>query len=338
MSKYKVVKIENGGLQVNVCNLGGTIMSLYAPDAKGKKANVLLGYEKPADYLKQNGCFGALIGRVCNRISNASAVIDGKKYKFFANNNTNSLHGGNAGFHTEIWDMREISGDGFKGVNLHYISPDMAGGYPGNLDVSVNYKVTDDAELILEYSATTDKPTLCALTNHAYFNLSGGEAENILDHHIKINSAFYTPIDKVMAPTGEVASVANTALDLRKYKAIRVGVESDDELIKAVGGGYDHNYILPNDTRDLIEAAVVYEPITGRVMEVFTDEVGIQLYTGNFISKRKGIDGAVYDKHSGFCLETQHWPNAANIPHFPSIELYPGEVYSSTTVYKFSAM
>lgn len=338
MTKYEILEIENGGLKIEVCNLGCRINRLFTADRDGKMADVVLGYDKPSDYLKHGEYFGAAIGRVCNRIAGASAKIDGKRYKFYANDATNSLHGGNAGFDRQIWDMREISGDGYKGVNFHFVSPDMAGGYPGNLDVSIDYKLCDGGMLAIKYRASTDKPTLCALTNHSYFNLSAGKSEDILDHRIKINASFFTPIDSKMAPTGEIASVKGTVLDLRNYKPIRSGVESDSELMREVGGGYDHNYVLPNSLGEMVEAASVFDPSSGRLMEVFTDEPGMQFYTGNFISRQKGKNGAIYDKHSGFCLETQHWPNAANLEHFPSMLLLPNEVYASTTVYRFGCL
>jgi len=248
------------------------------------------------------------------------------------------LHGGKDSFDRAIWDIRPCQGQGWKGVNLHYISADMQNGFPGNLDVSVFYKLTDNAELIIEYNASTDRPTICALTNHSYFDLSCGESENILDHHIKINSEFFTPSNDKLVPTGEILSVKGTALDFRKFKKIRDSVEAESPLIVAAHGGIDHNYVLPNSNGQLVQAAVVYEPITGRGMEVLTTEPGMQFYTGNFIEKMKGKYGRTYDCHGGFCLETQRWPDSPNQPHFPRVSLYPDEVYTSMTVYRFSAV
>ena len=324
MAKYQTITIDNGGLKMEVCNLGGTITKLFAPDAKGVLGDIVLGYDSPAEYAKRDGYFGALIGRYCNRIGGAKCSIDGKKYKLDVNDGANTLHGGKNSFESAIWDMRLCEGDGWKGVNLHHISPDMHNGFPGNLEVSVFYKLTDNAELVLEYFATTDKPTVCALTNHTYFDLSAGASENILDHYIKINADFFTP--------------PNDKLDLRKFRKIRDGVEAESKLIVDANGGYDHNYVLKNSDGEIVQAAVVHDPVSGRSMEVLTNEPGMQFYTGNFITKRKGKDGRIYDRHSGFCLETQHWPDSPNQPHFPSTILYPDETYSSATIYRFGAL
>ncbi len=336
MGKYEVVSVKNGGLEMDVCNFGGAIMRLMVPDSKGRMGDVVLGYDKPERYSKGKYYFGAIVGRFANRIGGAKAVIDGKKYCFDSNDGKNSLHGGNKGFDKVFWDISKCSGEGWKGVFLHYHSPDMEGGYPGNLDVGVYYKLTDNAELSIEYSAVADKPTVCNLTNHTYFNLSAGKQKDILDHHIKINAAYYTPVDANLIPTGEVLSVAGTALDMRKFGKIRSGVESGSKLIADAFGGFDHNFVLPNSGGGIVCAASVYEPISGRCMEVLTSEPGMQFYTGNFIKSEKGK--WKYDKHAGFCLETQVWPDAPNKPHFPSAELLPGQVYASATVYRFSSM
>lgn len=338
MAKYQIETIENGGLKLEVCNLGGTIMKLLTPDAKGTLADVVLGYSTPSDYIKNDGYFGALIGRYCNRIGGAKCVIDGKKYKLDANDGANTLHGGKNSFESALWDMRLCEGDGWKGANLHYICPDMLNGFPGNLEVSVFYKLTDNAELVLEYFATTDKPTVCALTNHTYFDLSAGASGDILDHYIKINSDFFTPPNNKLIPTGEILEVKGTPLDLRKFKKIRDGVEAESKLIVEVNGGFDHNFVLKNSDGGMVQAAVVHDPVSGRSMEVLTNEPGVQFYTGNFITKRRGKDGRIYNRHSGFCLETQHWPDSPNQPHFPSTVLYPGETYYSSTIYRFGAL
>lgn len=337
MAKYQTVIVKNGGLEMEVANIGGAIMRLLTPDSKGKMGDIVLGYSKPEQYTKGKCYFGALIGRVGNRIANAQFTLDSKKYKLEANDGKNSLHGGFNGFDKVVWDISACSGEGWKGVFLHYHSPDGECGYPGNLDVGVYYKLTDNAELSIEYSATTDKPTVCNLTNHSYFNLSAGESETILDHHIKINADFFTPVNKALVPNGEIFSVKGTPLDLRKFKKIRAGVEAESQLIVDAFGGYDHNFVLPNSDNSIIRAATVYDPVSGRSMEVFTSEVGMQFYTGNFIDNEKGKSG-VYNKHAGFCLETQHYPDSPNNAHFPTIELLPGDVYTSATIYRFSAI
>ena len=264
MAKYQTITIDNGGLKMEVCNLGGTITKLFAPDAKGVLGDIVLGYDSPAEYAKRDGYFGALIGRYCNRIGGAKCSIDGKKYKLDVNDGANTLHGGKNSFESAIWDMRLCEGDGWKGVNLHHISPDMHNGFPGNLEVSVFYKLTDNAELVLEYFATTDKPTVCALTNHTYFDLSAGASENILDHYIKINADFFTPPNDKLIPTGEISSVKGTPLDLRKFRKIRDGVEAESKLIVDANGGYDHNYVLKNSDGEIVQAAVVHDPVSGR--------------------------------------------------------------------------
>lgn len=333
----RTVAVKNGNLEMEVSNLGATITKLLTPDARGKMGDVVLGYDSPLAYRKNPTYFGAAIGRVCNRIGGAKAPIDGKMYRFDCNEpeRRNTLHGGANSFECAVWDMCECSGEKWKGVKLHLLSPDMQNGFPGNLDVGITYKLTDDSELVIDYVATTDRPTLCALTNHTYFDLSCGRAANILDHRIKIFADYFTPVDSKMVATGEVLSVRNTALDLRKFRKIGDGVKSGDPHIAVVGGGYDHNFVLQNDS-ELVQAAAVFDELSGRALEVFTTECGMQFYSGTFIPALKGKRGRQYGAFSGFALETQHWPNAANYPHFPSVDLYPDETYTSTTVYRFS--
>lgn len=324
-------------MKMRVTNLGGIIMNLFAPDAKGTSADVVLGHEKPEDYLKSGCFFGALIGRVGNRIAKGQFKLEGKKYNLFKNEAAygNHLHGGKVGFDKVLWDISECSGEGWKGVHLHYLSRDGEEGYPGNLDVSVFYKLTDFNSLVIEYGAYTDKPTLCNLTNHSYFNLSGGKSKDILDHQIKVDADFFTNNDANFIPTGEILSVAKTPLDLRKPKAIRAGVESGSPLIESAFGGYDHNYVLKNASGDLVKAATVIDPKTQRQMSVYTTEPCMQFYSGNFVNNVSGKNGAIYNKYAGFCLESQHCPDAPNNPHFAGIELYPEDTYSTVTVYSF---
>lgn len=337
MSDYKIIEVKNGDMKMRVTNLGGIIMNLFAPDAKGKSADVVLGHDKPEDYLKSGYYFGALIGRVGNRIAKGQFKLEGKKYSLFKNEAAygNHLHGGKVGFDKVLWDICECSGEGWKGVHLHYLSRDGEEGYPGNLDVSVFYKLTDFNSLVIEYCAYTDKPTLCNLTNHTYFNLSGGKSKDILDHQIKIDADFFTNNDANFIPTGEILSVAKTPLDLRKPQAVRVGIESGSPLIESAYGGYDHNYVLKNASGDLVKAATVLDPKTQRQMSVYTTEPCMQFYSGNFINNASGKNGAVYNKYAGLCLESQHCPDAPNNPHFASIALYPEDTYSTVTVYSF---
>lgn len=338
MSDYKILEVKNGDMKMRVASLGGIIMNLFAPDAKGKSADIVLGHDTPEEYLKSKCFFGALVGRVGNRISKGEFSLDGKKYKIAKNEASlgNHLHGGNVGFDKVNWDICECSGLGWKGVRLHYLSRDGEEGYAGNLDVSVFYKLTDDNSLLIEYNAFTDRPTLCNLTQHSYFNLSAFKSADVLDHEIKINADFYTANNSKFIPTGEILSVKNTPLDLRKFTPIRKGVESNAPMIAQANGGYDHNFVLKNASGDFVEAASVRDNITGRNMTVYTTEVGMQFYSANFVDNVKGKGGRIYNKHSGLCLETQHFPDAIHNPHFPSIALYPEDVYSSMTAYSFS--
>lgn len=335
--EFKSVWIKNGRLEMEVGNVGAAIMRLLVPDANGKLGDVVLGYEKPSDYLDSKYYFGAAVGRVCNRIGGAKIPIDGRTYRLDCNepDRKNTLHGGADSFEKTIWDMTECAGAHWKGVQMHALIPDMLNGFPGNLDVSIIYKLTDDNELEINYCATTDRPTVCALTNHSYFDLSCGEADNILDHKMRIFADYFTPVSANMVTTGEVLSVKNTALDLRKFRAIGDGVVSGDPNIAVVGGGYDHNFVLQNSDGNLVQAAAVYDELTGRAMEVFTTEPGVQFYSGTFIGEHVGKYSRKYGRYSGFALETQHWPDAQNKPHFPSIDLFPDETYTSTTVYRF---
>lgn len=335
--QYKSIWIKNGRLEMEVGNVGAAIMRLLVPDANGKLGDVVLGYEKPEDYLESKYYFGAAVGRVCNRIGGAKIPIDGRTYKLDCNETArkNTLHGGANSFEKMIWDLTECGGANWKGVQAHALIPDMYNGFPGNLDVSITYKLTDAGELEINYCATTDRPTVCALTNHSYFDLSCGEADNILDHRIKIFADYFTPVSSNMVTTGEVLSVRNTALDLRRLRRIGDGISMGGYHIETVGGGYDHNFVLQGADGDFIQAAAVYDELTGRAMEVFTTEPGVQFYSGTFIDAHKGKYSRSYGPFSGFALETQHWPDAQNKRHFPSIDLYPDETYSSTTVYRF---
>jgi|HigsolmetaAR204D_1030405.scaffolds.fasta_scaffold00187_15 aldose 1-epimerase len=329
---------NRSGMEVKVTNYGGIITELKVPDRNGKLDDITLGYSSIDGYLKESPYFGALIGRYGNRIGKAQFTLDGQTYKLPANDGPNTLHGGPKGFDKVVWNAEPFERDGERGIVLTYTSPDGDQGFPGTLNARVTYTLTDDNELVFEYHATTDKPTVVNLTQHAYFNLAGDGSGDILGHELVINADRYTPVDGGLIPTGELASVEGTPFDFRTKTAIGARIDADDEQIKR-GGGYDHNFVLNRDGDGLVLAARVEEPTSGRVMEVFTTEPGLQFYSGNFLDGSiTGKNGHVYQKRSGFCLETQHFPDSPNKPEFPSTRLDPGQTYESKTVYKFSTL
>jgi aldose 1-epimerase len=326
--------LSNGnGMTVKVITYGGILTDIAAPDRKGKAINVTLGFDSLEGYLQKHPYFGALVGRVGNRIAGGKFTLDGKAYTLAKNNGPNHLHGGNKGFDKAVWKAESLKSKENAGVKLTHVSPDGDEGYPGNLTVNVTYTVTPDNELRITYEATTDKATPVNLTNHTYFNLAGPAAGDILGHELVIYADKYTPTDETLIPTGELKPVKGTPYDFTTPHTIgsRIG------QIKGDPGGYDINYVLRKPGPALHKAAWVHEPKTGRVMEVSTTQPGVQFYTGNFLDgSLKGRDGVAYRKHQGFCLETQHFPDAVNHPNFPSIILRPGQTYQQTTVYKFS--
>lgn len=329
---------NKNGMVVEITNYGGIITSIMVPDRNGHFEDINLGFDSLQQYLDGNPFFGALVGRYGNRIGGAKFTIDGHEYPLLANNGVNHLHGGSRGFDKRLWEAEIIEKEGMQALKLHRISADMEEGYPGNLDVTVIYSLDNDNQLSIDYSATTDKPTVCNLTNHAYFNLGGHDHGNILDHEIRFNADHYTPVDAGLIPTGQIATVEGTPFDFRTPKKIGAEIDSDHPQMQ-IGKGYDHNLVLnhePGGGRVQL-AAVVYEPTSGRVMETFTSEPGVQFYTGNFMSgKVIGKGGQVYPRRGAFCLETQHFPDSPNKPQFPSVILRPGETYHTTTIYKFS--
>ncbi|HVT83662.1 MAG TPA: aldose epimerase family protein [Chitinophagaceae bacterium] len=334
MYESKPVKeytITNGsGMQVSIINYGGTVTKLITPDKNGTMGDVVLGFDSLSGYLqKADPYFGALIGRYGNRIANAKFTLDGKQYTLAPNNNGNSLHGGNKGFDKQYWDIEKMPGD--SSLKLTYLSKDGEEGYPGNLNVQVIYTLGSDNSLKIDYSATTDKPTPVNLTNHCYFNLSGGKDSTILDHDLSLNADNYTPVNDALIPTGKIEPVKGTPMDFTTAK--KIGRDIDQ-----VKGGYDHNWVLSRNGSGLVEAATVYDPGSGRYMEVFTTQPGIQFYTGNFLdgSLTDTKNGEKYVQHGALCLETQHYPDSPNEPSFPSTILKPGETYHQTTIYKFS--
>ena len=331
--------LENSkGMKAEIINYGGTIVSLYVPDKDGKLADVTLGYDNLKGYLEDDGTyFGALIGRHANRIEKAEFELNGVVYKLAKNDGENNLHGGIKGFDKQVWDAEIIDWEGKEGLQLTYFSKDGEENFPGNLKVKVVYVLSEDNGLEIHYYAVSDKDTVVNLTNHAYFNLSGHDAGSISGHELMINADQFTPINNEGIPTGEIRDVKGTPMDFTKLSPIGPGFDSDDEQI-INGKGYDHNWVLKVSGKEPEKAAELYDPASGRVMEVFTTKPGIQFYSGNFL-KGSGVGkgGAVYNKRSALCLETQYFPNAMKHKHFPSPILKAGQEYKHTTIYKFSA-
>lgn len=328
---------NSNSMVVKATNYGAIVTTIEVPDRDGKLADVTLGYDDVSSYMNavDKPYFGAVVGRYGNRIAKGKFTLDGIEYTLALNNGPNSLHGGIIGFDKVVWDA-EIMGD--NGVKFSYVAKDMEEGYPGNLELSVTYTLTDDNELVIDYHATTDKATPVNLTQHAYFNLKGEGEGDILDHELMINALRYTPVDATLIPTGELAPVDGTPFDFREAKKIGRDIDQTNEQLK-FGGGYDHNWVLnrKKGEGELELAARVVEPTSGRVLEVLTTEPGVQFYCGNFLKgDLKGKSGRPYDYRGGFVLETQHFPDSPNQPSFPNTILKPGESYDSQTIWKFS--
>jgi aldose 1-epimerase len=326
------VLTNSKGTEAVITNYGGIVVSLKVADKTGKVADVVLGYDNLDAYVHRNQYFGCLIGRYGNRIAKGQFTLGGKVYKLATNNGPNHLHGGLKGFDKVLWTAKE---SGPSAVELTYRSKDGEEGYPGNLDVRVVYTLTEDNGLRIDYSATTDKETVVNLTNHSHFNLAGQGEGDILGHQLVLAADHFTPVDATLIPIGEIRAVKGTPLDFTKLTAIGARINDSYEQLK-LGMGYDHNYVLNSGGGSLAKAGELYELKSGRLMEVWTTEPGIQLYTGNFLDGTvTGKGGKVYHRRYSVCLETQHFPDSPNQPTFPSTVLKPGQQYKSTTIYKF---
>jgi aldose 1-epimerase len=327
---------NRSGAEVTITNYGGSIVSIKVPDRKGKFDDIVLGYEDLEGYVTDKAYLGALVGRYGNRIAQGKFLLNGTTYTLARNNGENTLHGGIKGFNKALWQAKEMSSDEGSALELSYLSKDGEEGFPGNLSVTVVYTWTDRNELKIEYNATTDKETVVNLTNHAYFNLAGAGNGDILRHEVMLRAGRFTPVDATLIPTGELRSVQGTPLDFLTSAAIGARINDDDQQLK-YGRGYDHNWVLNSGGSELPTlAAKAAEPQTGRTLEVWTTEPGIQFYTGNFLDGIRGKGGKSYARRTAFCLETQHFPDSPNHPSFPSTVLKPGQRFHSVTIYKFS--
>jgi aldose 1-epimerase len=320
---------NNAGDQVGVTNYGCIVTSWHTKDKAGTQSNIVLGFDNLQSYRDKSPLYGAAVGRYANRIANARFAINGTTYNLVANNGKNHIHGGTKGFDKQVWEGAAAT-DGTASVTLTYRSPDGEEGYPGNLTATVTYTLTDSNELKIDYTAATDKATPVNLTNHSYFNLTGDVNHTVLNHVLQVHAGRYTPADEAKIPTGEIAPVTGTPLDFRQPRSI-------GERIALITNGYDHNFVLDDTGTALKHTAMLWDSVSGRKMDVYTTEPGVQLYTGNFLDGSiKTPDGKPVKKHAGLCLETQHFPDSPNNPRFPTTLLQPGTVYRSTTVYKVS--
>ena len=333
------------GIEVRAINYGGIIVSLKVPDRNGRVDDVVLGHDSLEQYERASPYFGAIIGRYGNRIARGRFTLEGRTYTLATNNGPNHLHGGVKGFDKVVWDVAPFERPDSVGLVFRYTSPDGEEGYPGTLRATVTYTLTEGNELIFDYHATTDRATPVNLTQHSYFNLAGDGSGDILRHVVTLNADHFTPVDSTLIPTGEIRSVAGTPFDFRTPTPIGARIDQDDEQLR-YGRGYDHNFVLNTggtggtggEGAALTLAARVYEPTTGRVMEIYTTEPGLQFYSGNFLDGTlRGKRGLAYGHRYGFAMETQHFPDTPNKPAFPSTTLRPGEEYRSRTIYKFAA-
>jgi len=335
LTLYSLKNTNN--LKMTITNFGGRIVSLWIPDKDGKLDDIVLGYDSLEEYLLDNPYFGALIGRYANRVAKGKFLLEGKEFQLPVNNGINTLHGGPKGFHNVFWEAKSVSTETGSRIELNYVSKDGEAGFPGNLSVKVVYTLTDLNELVIDYEAITDQITIVNLTDHSYFNLSGEGRGDILNHQLMLNANLYCPIDDTSIPTGELRPVTGTPFDFLKPHSIGEFIDQLDTQLK-IGKGYDHNWVLNKDSNELSLAARMSESTSGRVMELWTTDIGVQFYSGNFLDGSKGKAGKPYNYRSAICLETQHFPDTPNKDYFPPVVLRPGEIYKKRTVYKFSVI
>ena len=324
------------GAKVRITNYGAIVVSLLIPDRNGNLADIVTGYDSLSGYANDRSFFGAIVGRYGNRIGKGKFTLDGKEYQLTVNDGENHLHGGNVGFYKALWTAETIENDGVQSLKLTYVSPDGEEGYPGTVNASVTYTLTDDNELRIDYEGTTDKPTIFNPTHHSYFNLSGDFRKTILDHELMIEADSITPVDQTLITTGKLEPVENSPMDFRKPTKIGLHLNDASDQLN-YGQGYDHNWVLNNYIKGTVrKVASLYDSSSGRLMEVLTDQPGLQFYSGNFLNGTiKGKGGIIYQHRTALCLEAQHYPDSPNKPDFPSVTLRPGETYRQTTIYKF---
>ena len=335
--KVSVYTLTNkNGAEVRIINYGAIVVSLKVPDRAGKLRDVVLGYDDLAGYVRDKSFLGATVGRYANRIAAGKFTLDGKTYQLDLNNGAHHLHGGAQGFYKKLWKAEKVKGRGDPAVKLTYVSPDGEGGYPGQVTLDVTYTLTPDNALRIDYQGTSDKPTLLNPTHHSYFNLSGDPTQTILDEQLTIDADQTTVVGAGLIPTGKLADVAGTPLDFRQPARIGARIDASDEQL-ALGKGYDHNWVLHHHRGDVHKAAELVDARSGIVLQVLTDQPGLQFYSGNFLDGTiHGKQGIVYQRRTALCLEAQLFPDAPNHPNFPSAELRPGHPYKQTTIYKFS--
>jgi aldose 1-epimerase len=333
---YQFTLHNKSGMKVEIINFGAIVRSISVPDRNGKFEDVILGYDSLSGYVNDNSYQGAIVGRYGNRIGKGKFKLDGNEFQLTINDGENHLHGGKIGFHKVLWDAKVVSDTGEPALALTYVSPNGEEGYPGNVTLTVTYTLTNKNELRIDYKGTTDKPTILNPTHHSYFNLTGNPTKTILDHQLMIDAETFTPVDKGLITTGEKKSVDKTPMDFRTPFAIGARINDKYEQL-TFGKGYDHNWVLRNYDGKVNKAVELYEPVSGRLMSIYTDQPGMQFYSGNFLDGSiKGKNGINYQYRTGLCLEAQCFPDSPNKPEFPSVTLRPGQEYKQTTIYQFS--
>lgn len=333
---YQFTLHNKSGMKVEIINFGAIVRSISVPDRNSKFEDVILGYDSLSGYVNDNSYQGAIVGRYGNRIGKGKFKLDGNEFQLTINDGENHLHGGKIGFHKVLWDAKVVSDTGEPALALTFVSPDGEEGYPGNVTLTVTYTLTNNNELRIDYKGTTDKPTILNPTHHSYFNLTGNPTKTILDHQLMIDAETFTPVDKGLITTGEKKSVDKTPMDFRTPFAIGARINDKHEQL-TFGKGYDHNWVLRNYDGKVNKAVELYEPVSGRLMSIYTDQPGMQFYSGNFLDGSiKGKKGISYQYRTGLCLEAQCFPDSPNKPEFPSVTLRPGQEYRQTTIYQFS--